>query len=113
MNVAVEHYGHCVILNLKGELSEDTLGALKQDVDTLIQDADIEDMIFNVENVPFIDSVSMEYLWDVHDQLSQQSRQMGLVGPDENLQKIIEITRMEGVFRVFHDVGEVLKALQP
>ncbi|MFP4139634.1 MAG: STAS domain-containing protein [Planctomycetota bacterium] len=112
MNIGVEHYGRCVMLNIKGEITEDGLGALIQTINTHLQEDGVSDLVLNLDEVPYIDSVSLEYLWDLRDHLHEADRHLRLVGPDENVQKIFEITRLDGKFDVFHDVGEVLKTFQ-
>jgi anti-anti-sigma factor len=112
MNVAVEHYGRCVMLNLKGEMTEDALGLLVQNVDSHLQDDEVRDLVLNLEEVPYIDSVALEYMWDLQDHMDENGRHMRLVGPDGNVRKIFEITRLDGKFEVFSDVAEVLKTFQ-
>jgi anti-sigma B factor antagonist len=100
------------MLNLKGEITEDGLGALIQAINSHLQEEGVSDVVLNLEEVPYIDSVSLEYLWDLRDHLQEADRHLRLVSPDENVQKIFEITRLDGKFDVFPNVGEVLKTFQ-
>ena len=111
MSITVETYGHSVLLNIKGELTEDTLAAFNQDVDRQLQEKDVIDLVLNMENVPFLDSNAMEYLLDLQDRLSERMGQVKLLRCDENVQKILQITRLESSFEVFTDVHEAVKTI--
>ena len=109
MSITVESYGHSVLLNIKGELTEDTLAGFNQDVDRQLQDKDVIDLVLNMENVPFIDSNAMEYLLDLQDRLAERMGQVKLLRCDENVRKILEITRLESSFEIFKDIHEAVK----
>ena len=111
MSITVESYGHSVLLNLKGELTEDSLAAFNQDVDRQLQEKDVIDLVLNMENVPFIDSNAMEYLLGLQDRLAERMGQVKLLRCDENVRKILEITRLESSFEVFTDVHEAVKTI--
>ena len=111
MSITVESYGHSVILNLKGELTEDTLAAVNQVVERQFQDQDVTDMVLDMESVPFIDSNGLEYLLNLQDRLAERSGQVKLLRCDENVRKILEITHLESSFEMFKDVSEAVKAI--
>jgi len=112
MNINAESYGHAVILNLKGELTADTLGAFQQAVDRQLEGKEVIDIVLNLEEVPFVDSAALEYLLDLQDRLNERLGRVRFVKCDENVAKILEITRLDTVFEVFADVPEAVKALQ-
>ena len=62
MNITAESYGHATILNLKGEFVEDALAAVRKAVDHTLEGAGVVDVIFNLEEVPFLDSAAMDAL---------------------------------------------------
>lgn len=113
MNIAAETYGHAVMLNLKGELTADTLSAFQKEVDRHLLTKDMIDLALNLEDVTFIDSACLEYLLDLQDRLAERLGQVKLIKPDENVRKILEITRLESAFEIFKDVPEAVKAIQP
>lgn len=113
MTISAESYGHAVILNMKGELTEDTLAAFQEVVDRHVRDKEVIDLVLNLESVPFIDSKALEYLLDLQDTLAQKMGQVKLLRCDERVQKILEITRLEASFETYRDVSEAVKAIQP
>jgi stage II sporulation protein AA (anti-sigma F factor antagonist) len=112
MNITAEGYGHAVILNIKGEIISDTLDAFRQAVDHQLEGKEVVDLLFNLEAVPFVDSDALEYMLDLQDRLAERLGQVKLIRPDENVQKILEITRLEPAFEVFADANEAVKAIQ-
>jgi anti-anti-sigma factor len=111
MNITTESYGHAVILNLKGEFTEDVIGAVRQAVDHQLESDDVVDVVFNLEGAPFIDSASMEYLLDLHDRLAERFGQVKLVRPDENVMLILEFNRLRSMFEVYKETHEAVKSL--
>ena len=112
MNITAESYGHAVILNLKGEMTEDALGPLQQAVDHQLASAEVVDIVLNLEQVPFVDSVALEYLLELHDRLAERFGQIKLLKVDPNVLMILEITRLRSTFEVFQDAPDAVKAIQ-
>jgi len=111
MNITTESYGHAVILNLKGEFTEDVIGAVGKAVDHQLESDEVVDVVFSLDGVPFIDSSAMEYLLDLHDRLAARFGQVKLVRPDENVTQILEFTRLRSMFEVYKETHEAVKSL--
>lgn len=113
MNIGVESYGHAVVLNLKGELTEDALGAFQQAIDHQLEGREVVDIVLNLQEVPFVDSAALERLVDLQDRLAERLGQVRLLKCDPNVRKILEMTRLDTVFEMFEDASEAVKALEP
>ena len=113
MNITAESYGHAVILNVNGELTEDSLGAFRQAVDHQLEAEGVIDLVLNLEQTPFIDSVCLEHLTDLQERLNERFGQIRLLKCDENVRKIMEITRLDGTFELCDDVADAIKAIEP
>ncbi len=111
MNITHESYGHAVLLHLNGELSEDTVGAVGQAVDHQIEADEVIDVVFDLQRVPFIDSVGLEFLQDLQDRLAERFGQVKLLQPEDNVLTILEITRLRSCFEVYDDISEAVKAI--
>ena len=112
MSLTAESYGRALILNLKGELTEDTLAAVGQSIEHHLQAQEVVDLVLNMEAVPFVDSKALEYLLELQERLVQEFKQVKLLKCDENVRKILEITRMDGSFELCSDVPEAVKGNQ-
>lgn len=113
MNITAESYGHAVILNLQGELTGDSLDALRKAVDHQLGGDGVIDIVLNCEKVNFIDSAGLEYLLDLQDARRERFGQVRLMKPDANVRKILEITRQDASFELCEDVREAVKAIEP
>ena len=112
MNITAESYGHAVVLNMKGELAEDALSAVRRELQHQLSGKDVVDVVLNLEKVAFIDSAGLEFLLDLQEKLSEKFGQVRLAKPDENVRKILEITRLERDFEIHEDIAEAVKAVQ-
>ncbi|KKL60766.1 hypothetical protein LCGC14_2202040 [marine sediment metagenome] len=109
MNVTVESYGQAVVLNCKGELTEDCLDAFKRVVEHQLAEDQVHDLVLNLEEVPFLDSAVLEYLLELQEQLLARMGQVKLVKPDENVVKIIEVTRLDSSFEQFEELTNAVR----
>ena len=60
---------------------------------------------------PFIDSAALEYLLDVKDSLAERLGIVTLLGCDETVRKILEITRLESNFHIEDAAPAVAEAV--
>ena len=109
MNVTAESYGQAVILNCRGELTCDSLEVFRHAVDHQLSESQVHDVVLNLEAVPFVDSAALEYLLDLQEKLNDRLGQVKLAQPDENVGKILQITRLDKAFEVYTDVSESVK----
>ena len=113
MKVTAESYGHAVILDIEGDVTEDTIQALRTAVEHQLNADGVIDLVFNVERVAFMDSEALEYLLNLQDALSERFGQVRLLKVNENLAKILEITRLDSTFETCRDASEAIKAIEP
>jgi len=112
MSIPVENYGHAVVLKPKGELTEDTLSAFQEAVDHQLEDDGVVDVVVDMEDVAFVDSLMLEYLLDLQDCLHEKFGQVRLAKCDEHVQKILEITRLDSKFEVFNDANDAVRVIR-
>ena len=112
MKISAECYGQAVIMNLANEFTDDTVGQVQQAVDHQLEDAAIIDVVFNLSEVPYIDSTALEYLLDLQDRLAEKLGQVLLVAPDEHVSKILEVTRLNSAFEILESVNDAVKAVR-
>lgn len=111
MNITAESYGHAVILVLKGDLTADSLDMFRQAVKHQLAETAIHDVVLNMEGVPFVDSAALEYLLDLQEQLAERLGQVKLLRVDENVAKILEMTRLDATFERFDQAAQAVKTL--
>ncbi len=111
MQTTAESYGQAVILNCKGELTADSLVAFKTAVAHQLEEEQIRDVVLNFEEVPMIDSACLEYLMELQEQLAGRLGQVKLAKLDDNIVKILEITRLESAFDRYEELSEAVKTI--
>ena len=112
MNVTAESYGQAILLNLRGELTEDGLATFQKAVDHQLEDTEVIDVVLNMEEVPFVDSAGLECLLDLQDRLSERLGQVKLAKLDESVEKILEITRLKPMIDVYEESTDAVKSAQ-
>lgn len=111
MQITAESYGQAVILNCKGELTADSLEAFRRAVEHQLAEEKVRDLVLNFEEVPFLDSAALEYLLELQAALADRLGQVKLARLDENLRKIMEITRLESAFERYDDLSEAVRTV--
>ena len=112
MNITAENYGRAVVLNVVGDLNDDGLSGLQDTIMHHLQRKEVVDVVLNMAEAPFMDSAVLEYLLDLQDSLCGTFGSIRFVNCDENIRKILEVTRLEHEFGVFEDVDEAVRATQ-
>ena len=110
MEIKSERYGQALILRCKGELTGDSLEVFVKEVERQMAD-NATDVVLSLEGVPFIDSTALEYLLDLQDELMSAGGQISLTNVDENVAKILEITRLDAGFEILPDVVDAVKVM--
>jgi stage II sporulation protein AA (anti-sigma F factor antagonist) len=111
MNVTVENCGQAVILNCSGEFTVDALEGFRQVVDHQLAEEKIRDVVLNLEGVTAVDSDALEYLLDLQEQLNGRLGQVRLANLQDNIAKVLEITRLESALAQFADVAAAIKTM--
>ena len=111
MNITHENYGQVTVLSLKGEFTADDVENFQRAVnDRLANDA--RDFVIDLEKVPFVDSAALECMLDLRDQAQDKLGMVKLSALDENVTKILEITRLGQQFERFPDLIEAVKSFR-
>ncbi len=111
MPVTCEVYEHVTVFNLAGELASEQAELFKKVVlDALERDARF--VVLNMQAVPFVDSGGLEALLWAQEQCEQRLGHLRLCGLDENLKKIMYVTRLEGQFEAFDAVTDAVKLMR-
>jgi anti-sigma B factor antagonist len=70
-----------------------------------------ETLILDLSDVPYVDSEGLGLLVAAYVSRQKAGRQMILTGINPRVQKLLEITRISGLFLVFSSPGEAVAAL--
>ena len=121
MKITEEDYGQAVLLICSGELTADSLNAFRAAVEQIEHRSDgrtdqpngavAGDLVLDLKAVPFVDSVGLEYLLDLQERFAEKLGRVKLTNLNENVAKILEVTRLDSTFERFEDVSEAVKTI--
>ncbi len=95
------------VLRLKGPLTVTTSGLFEN----AIRRERSGTLIFDLTNVPYIDSAGLGSLVSAYTSCQKAGRRVALTGVNDRVLKLFEITRLESVFLMFPTLWEGIEAL--
>lgn len=110
MSGVAELYGSTLVMKTKGELTDETLPAFKEEVQHHLAGSDVRDLVLDLELVTYMDSAALEYVLTLQDLLAEKLGQVRLAGADQNVRKILEMTRLDQDFEMYGEVTAAVKA---
>ena len=110
MRVKTQDYDEVTVVELQGELDGESAELLQNTITGVIA-THKAGIVLDMSNVGFIDSEGLERLLWAMDYCNENNCQLRLAGLDENLTKILEITRLEDKFNCYGELAEAVKSL--
>ena len=111
MNINVEGFGQAALLIVKGEMTADDVASLRKTTDHQLENEDVVDLVLDMQEAPFVDSAVWEFLLDLQDELAERMGQVKLARCDENVRKIVEMTRLDREFELFDAVEPAVRMI--
>ena len=97
---------------LTGEADLHRAPELRNEMSAVIDDG-INDLIVDLSEVTFIDSMTLGVLLGAMKRVKPQGGRLCVVVQDANIRRIFEITLLDRVFAVFDDREQALRAFAP
>ena len=111
MQLSHENYGNVTALSLKGDFTaDDTENFTRLVDDRLVHD--VHDFVVDLEKAPFVDSAGLEALLDLRDKAQERLGMVKLAAADENVLKILQMTRLDKQFETHGDLIEAVKSFR-
>ena len=86
---------------VSGELDLTTCEALQQHVTVLVDPR--KTVTIDLRDVTFMDSTGLRALWTIHQNLLSSGGHLRLTSPSESVRRVLEVTRLEGIFDIGPD----------
>ena len=109
MKISRQNYNDVTVIELQGNLDLDNVDQL-QDVVAEVISEHKSGIVLDLSNVGFVDGKALETLLWTRDYCDQNSCQLRLAGLEENCAKILEVTRLDGVFDCYTELAEAVKS---
>jgi anti-anti-sigma factor len=109
MKIQTQEYDEVMVVTLEGDLNIDS-GGMFQDTISRIVSTGKKGIVLDMNGVGFIDGPGLEKLLWARDYCHDSHCQLKLAGFDENCEKILEITRLEGEFDSYAELDKAVKS---
>ncbi len=112
MAIKIDEYNKICVLTPDGDFTGEDIEQAQRKVEEQIDQRQVVDFVFDFEKSGFIDSDGLEALLTVKRRSEDLFGQVKLANLDENLRKILEITRLEHRFECHSDLASALKTMR-
>ncbi|HWP40222.1 MAG TPA: STAS domain-containing protein [Tepidisphaeraceae bacterium] len=112
MPIKCEEYNHVCVMSIEGDLAGEEIDRARKAFDDLVDKRQIVDFVIDFEKSGFIDSEGLELLLSMKRKCEDLFGQVKLAGLDENLRKILEITRLAQRFETHADLTSAVKTMR-
>lgn len=111
MPVKCDEYNQTCVLTVNGDLAGDDVKALAKYAETALDEQKLVDFVIDLENSGFIDSEGLETMLWLKRRCESHHGQLKLAALDENVKKILEITRLSHRFETHPDITAALRTM--
>lgn len=111
MKISFQDYGRTSVLTMSGEYTHEDTERFSRIV-TERMDAGVKDVVLDCEHLEFVDSEGLESWVRARERLTAHQGQLRLVKPDDNVVKILEITRLDKSFQTHDDIESAMRSLR-
>jgi anti-sigma B factor antagonist len=111
MKLSYEDHGTVAVLTVSGEFTADQADSFRRSCLDRFE-AGIKDLVIDLEHMTLIDSAGLELLLWLAEEAAEHNGQLRLVKPDETVQSIFEITRLDRRFDVHETIESAAKSLR-
>lgn len=112
MPVKCEEYNQICVMTLDGDFANDEVKAARKAFEDIVERRQIADLVVDFEKAGFIDSEGLELLLWMKQKCEDLFGQIKLAALDENVRKILEITRLDHRFECHDDLTSALKTMR-
>jgi anti-anti-sigma factor len=112
MPIKCEEYNSVCVISVDGDFVGDEIGAARKVFDDRVEGRQIVSFVFDLEKSGFVDSEGLEFLLQTKRKCEDMFGQVKLAGADDNVQKILEITRLQHRFECHPDLTAALKNMR-
>ncbi|MGH7180168.1 MAG: STAS domain-containing protein [Tepidisphaeraceae bacterium] len=112
MPVKCEQYSQICVMTPDGDLVAADAQQIRKSADEQIEKRQVVDFVLDLEKTGFIDSEGLESLLWLKRKCEDLFGQVKLANLDDNVRKILEVTRLEHRFECHPDLTTALKNMR-
>jgi len=111
MKTTYDDYEQLSVVTFDGDVTVDDIEQFRKGAQQRL-DQEVRDFVLDMEKVEFIDSKGLESVLWLQEAAAELLGQVRLVHVDQNLAKVLELTRLASRFECHGDVDEAIKSLR-
>ena len=108
MPVKQDEYNRTCVLTVIGDLAGEEVAAFQKHADA----SELNDFVVDMEKSSFVDSEGLEALLALKSRCEDAHGQIRLAATEENVRKILEITRLAHRFETHPDLTSALRTMR-
>lgn len=109
MEITTQIHKGVLIVRFSGEFDMHTADQFKETVDACLHESGLKDILIHWENVSFIDSSGIGVLLGRYKKVTHAGGKIVLVGLQEPVKKILELSGMLDIMKSYADENEALQ----
>lgn len=99
------------ILSLSGEIDETNLGELKEVVDPLLVSDDCENLLINLKDLTFINSMVISYFTNIYTKLNELNKRVIFLEANNQILDILDLVGLTTIIDNYNSLSEALNSL--
>jgi len=97
------------IINFNGEFDKAGQTEIKDDLEKIVESFAGKSLVFNFENLKFINSEGIGYLMEIHTHLVQRGRKLVIVGVSARIADVFQAIGIHEIVPVYPSLDDFLK----
>ncbi len=99
-----------IILDITGEVTlGQSAGQLSQELAKLLGEEGVEGVILNLENINYMDSTGLGEVVGYLARFEDSGKRLKLVRPNETIRKLMRLTRLDEIIRIYDSEEKALE----
>ena len=111
MKVSAQDHGHISVLTISGEFTAEDVDQFQRILAERTE-AGAMHILLDCEHLEFVDSAGLEAWLRARDEVSAAGGQFRLISLDENVTKILEITRLAKAIETHNDLETAVRSVR-
>jgi anti-sigma B factor antagonist len=99
-----------IVLDITGEVKlGESAERLSEELSKLLNDGSVEGVILDLENINYMDSTGLGELVGYLSRFQDSGKRLKLVNPNQTVIKLLQLTRLDLVFKVYSSEEKALE----
>ena len=99
------------LISLKGQIDESNLPEVKGHIDPLVDDGEIDAILFHFQDLEFINSRVIGYFLSLYSKMNELEKNLAIVEANPNIMEILSLVGLTTLITHYDTLAEALEAL--